>query len=124
MCPRSPGVHRTALDTAIAGTETEQLIVGVYAGAMPITPLDPQTIGSYQCDGGRANVRGDSAGVEQGTTRHLFDTPGTGTRQPKLPGREECFVSRGLPLDQESIVTAGNAMGSWNGHWLLAIGHR
>jgi hypothetical protein len=116
MCPRSPGVHRAVLDTAITGTETQQLIVGVYAGAVPIAPLDAQTIGPNQGDRDRPNVRGDSARLEQGPPGHLFDAPGAGARQPELPGRKERFVSGGLPFDQESIVTAGDAVGRWNGH--------
>src|SRR3954463_11708435 len=123
MCPRSPGVHCAALAGAIAGTQAEQLIVGVDAGAMPIAPLDPQTICTHQRDGDRANVGPHSAGFEQRPTGHLFDAAGAGARQPKLAGRKERLMSRGLPVDQKSIVPAGDAVGGWGGHWLLAIGY-
>src|SRR4051812_20739024 len=103
MCRRSRALQ-SAMVAALTGTLTEQLLVGVDPGAMPIAPLDPKPISSHQPDRDGANVGRNSARIQQRSSGHLFDTAGTGTRQPKLPRWIERLMISSLPLDQKPII--------------------
>jgi len=116
MCRRSPGFLPSTLGTAVTGTVPQQLDVGVDAGAMTIAPLDPQSVRPDQRQRERANIGRHAFGIEDWSPAHLLDTNGTGTRQPKLTGREKSLVASFLPFNEHAIVTAGDSVGDRKSH--------
>ena len=101
MCRRSP-----AADTMDTRTASEQLLEGVNAGRMPITPLDFDPIGTHQSNRGWTDVHRYGVWIQQRPSAHLFDAAGAGAGEAQLASRIKAFVPRLIPFDPEPVVLA------------------
>ena len=97
----------------------EQLIEGIDPGVVPITPLNPQAVGSDQGNRNRSDIAAYLRRIQQWPSTHFFDTSGTGTGQPELAGGIKPLVVANVPFDKDTVVAAVDGVGDWRRHqWL------
>ena len=111
MCSGSPALGRAGASAVVAGTSAEKLLKGVDAGTVAITPVHPETIGPNQSQAQWAYIGRYLCRVEQRAPADLLNAAGTGTRQPKQPGREEGLVALIIPFNENAVVAAVDGVG-------------
>jgi len=111
MCSGSPALGRAGASAVVAGTSAEKLLKGVDAGTVAITPLHPETIGTDKSQAQWAYIGRYLCRVEQRAPADLLNAAGTGTRQPKQPGREEGLVAPVIPFDENTVVASVDGVG-------------
>src|SRR4051794_28939810 len=73
MCSGSPALGRASASAVVAGASTQELLEGVDAGTVAITPLNPNTIGPNQGQAQRLYIGSHVCRVEQRAPADLLD---------------------------------------------------